>query len=92
MLNFGVLLRGNMIDGSQSVGYLILKFIVFLTSSHLTRKPVFVLFTLLAFTDVSNVPAEHRAEKTRVVLGTVQSSLKITQLLCVAVELKIVSC
>jgi hypothetical protein len=92
VLNFEVLLAGNVIDGSQSVGYLIPKFMIFLTSSHLTRKPAFVLFALLTFTDVSNVPAEYRAEKTRVVLGTVKSSLKVTQLVCVAVKLKIVSC
>lgn len=53
---------------------------IFLTSSNLTRKPAFVLFALLTFTDVSNVPVDYRAEKTRVVLGTVQSSLKVTQL------------
>jgi hypothetical protein len=90
MLNFGIPLAGKVIDQLQlrlvSVGQFILKFITFCTSSHLTRKSTaFVLFTLLAFADVSTVPTEYRAEKTKAVLGTVESSLKITQLICVAV-------
>jgi hypothetical protein len=51
------------------------------------KIPAFVLFTLLTFADVSNVPAEYRAQKMRVVLGIVQPPFKITQLKCVAVEL-----
>jgi hypothetical protein len=86
MLSFGILLAGNMTDGFQSVGQLILKFMTFLTLSHLTGNPTFVFLMLLAFADVSNAPAEYRAEKTKAVLGTVQS------MLCVAVELRVVSC
>ena len=53
------------------------------------KIPSFVVFTLLAFADVSNVPAEYRAQKMRVVLGTVQPPFKITQLKCVAVEMSV---